>query len=149
MTPKDYSSIVQDFAMSGEFKIAINGEWCQFFVMSSESICSARDYQVDVRMAGFLSPFLEFSGVKVGRTVARLGDINIPCEINGCSFHYQRGTMTQQNITLDICFRYSMHNYNHGYLTNTIDDVPSELVHMVEIADGSRKKTFFDWIDLD
>ena len=151
MSPKDYSSIAQDFAMFGEFEIAINGEWCRFFVRSSESIYLGSNLQVEVQMTGALIPQGEFRSANAGRTVARSGTYNIPCEITGCSIDCQnyRGVSTQRDITLDICFRYESHNYLHGEITDTIDDVPSELAHMIEVADNPKKKTFFDWLDLD
>ena len=160
ISPKDFFAIIQANVASHNFRILVNGAWHRVIVLKVDYTRPISSYDEIIHVTGNIEHEKELVHVSPGNTVARLGEHDIACSILGChseweSVGYDMATGESYyvpcrfNTTISICFRYSLYTAMNGDFRDTIDSIPAELSHMLEIEDDPKKKTFFDWVDLD
>lgn len=160
LLPKDFFPHIHELVSVKDFNIIVNGEFCPFQAEEINHFPTINGYEELISVTGILFPEKELDYVNVGKTVARIGSHDVPCEIATCSFDYNYNTYrnpwgsqeqvsTIQKITISVAFRYSSYNYRCGDITNTSEGITPELKHVLAIADKDKKKTIFDWLDLD
>ena len=152
ISPKDFYECLQKNVFNDDFKILIDGHWFSFKDKQIDHTVSPYKSEHSFLLKGGLLLDKELDHVSITRTVARIGDKIIPCEIVGFENEYEHFHEQSINgvhrIYLTIYTQYSSYDYKYGDVTDTINDIPKELEHLIAIQDDPKKKTFFDWIDL-
>ena len=152
-TPQDFYEFIQNHAFSNDFRIVVNGQWCSFMYEQLDCYASPSSMEHSVFMKGVLLPEGEIESVNCGPTAVKLGGRSIPCEIVGCDFVYdnlyEQSIGGWRRIHLSICIQYSSYAYRSGAISDAKGEIPKEVKHIIEIKADPKKKTFFDWIDLE
>ena len=152
-TPQDFYEFIQNHAFGNDFRIVVNGQWCSFMYEQLDCFANPKGYEHSVFLKGVLLPENEILNVNPGPTAVKMGGISIPCEIVGCDFEYEN--LYEQSINglhhiyLSICIQYSSYAYRSGSVYDAMGEIPKEVKHIMEMKTDPKKKTFFDWIDLE
>lgn len=161
ISPKDFFSIVQSNVGSHNFRVIVNGDWCRVIVMKVEySRPLSLNYEEHINVTAKVIHEKKLDFIHTGTTVARLGEHDIACQILGCTSEWESvgyDNVTGEsyyapcklNTTIFLSFHYSLYNSMNGNFRDTIDEIPEALKHKLEIEGDPKKKTFFDWVDLD
>ena len=152
-TPQDFYEFIQNHAFGDDFRIVVNGQWCSLMYEQLDISCQPSRNEHSVFIRGILQPENEIRHISAGRTAVKMGGLSIPCEIIGYDFEYaslyERSIDGHCHIHLSICIQYSSYAYRSGAISDAIGEIPKEVEHIIEIKADPKKKTFFDWIDLE
>lgn len=152
-TPQDFYEFIQNHAYGNDFRIVVNGQWCSFIHEQIDSYCNPSKNEHSIVIKGVLHPENEILDVRPAPTAVIMGGISIPCEIIGYDFVYEslyeQSIDGHHHIHLSICIQYSSYAYRSGAISDAKGEIPKEVEYIIEIKDDPKKKTFFDWIDLE